>query len=32
MHDLLVHGSDRWIWNGDAYTDTLPAPGVKLKK
>ncbi len=31
MHDLLVHGTDRWVWNGDVYTDTLPAPGINLK-
>jgi hypothetical protein len=31
MHDLLVHGSDRWIWSGKTYTDTLPAPAVDLK-
>jgi hypothetical protein len=31
MHDLLVHGTDRWIWSGSAYADTLPAPGVNLK-
>jgi hypothetical protein len=30
MHDLLVHGTDRWIWNGTAYTDTLPAPKIDL--
>jgi hypothetical protein len=32
MHDLLVHGTDRWVWNGEAYVDTLPAPGVALTK
>ncbi len=31
MHDLLVHGSDRWVWTGSAYKDTLPAPAIKLK-
>jgi uncharacterized Zn-binding protein involved in type VI secretion len=31
MHDLLVHGTDRWVWNGSAYTDTLPAPQIDLK-
>jgi hypothetical protein len=31
MHDLLVHGSDRWIWSGKSYTDTLPAPAIDLK-
>ena len=30
MHDLLVHGTDRWVWNGHAYGDTLPAPGMPL--
>ncbi len=31
MHDLLVHGNDRWIWDGETYVDTLPAPAVHLK-
>jgi hypothetical protein len=31
MHDLLVHGTDRWVWTGESYTDTLPAPKVELK-
>ena len=30
MYDLLVHGTDRWVWNGKAYADTLPAPEVDL--
>ena len=30
MYDLLVHGKDRWVWNGTAYTDTLPSPDVDL--
>ncbi len=30
MHDLLVSGNDRWIWNGRVYDDTLPAPQVNL--
>ncbi len=30
MHDLLVHGTDRWVWTGSAYADTLPAPGAPL--
>ncbi len=30
MHDLLVSGSDRWVWNGRVYADTLPAPQVNL--
>ena len=31
MHDLLVHGTDRWVWTGESYTDTLPAPKIDLK-
>ena len=31
MHDLLVGGADRWVWNGRAYADTLPAPQVDLR-
>ncbi len=31
MHDLLVHGKDRFVWNGGAYVDTLPTPNVNLK-
>ncbi len=31
MHDLLVHGKDRWIWNGSTYTDTLPTPDIDLR-
>ncbi len=31
MHDLLVHGHDRWVWNGRAYADTLPTPDVDLR-
>ena len=30
MHDLLVHGTDRWVWNGSAYADTLPAPKIDI--
>jgi hypothetical protein len=30
MHDLLVHNHDRFVWNGHAYTDTLPAPDIDL--
>ncbi len=30
MYDLLVHGRDRWVWNGTAYADTLPDPAVDL--
>jgi hypothetical protein len=31
MHDLLVHGTDRWVWSGGTYRDTLPAPKIDLK-
>jgi hypothetical protein len=31
MHDLLVHGKDRWVWTGSVYADTLPTPNVDLK-
>ena len=31
MHDLLVHGKDRWVWTGTAYADTLPTPNVDLR-
>ena len=31
MHDLLVHGRDRFVWTGKAYADTLPTPKVDLK-
>jgi hypothetical protein len=31
MHDLLVHSHDRFVWNGKAYADTLPVPGVGPK-
>ena len=31
MHDLLVGKNDRWVWNGRAYADTLPAPQVDLR-
>jgi len=31
MHDLLVHGGDRFVWTGSAYADTLPTPVVDLK-
>ena len=31
MHDLLVHGHDRWVWNGHVYADTLPTPDVDLR-
>jgi hypothetical protein len=31
MHDLLVHGKDRWVWAGSAYADTLPTPNVDLR-
>jgi hypothetical protein len=31
MHDLLIHGGDRWVWTGTAYADTLPTPDIDLK-
>ena len=31
MHDLLVHGHDRWVWNGHVYADTLPTPDIDLR-
>ena len=31
MHDLLVHGHDRFVWNGTAYADTLPVPKMSVK-
>ncbi len=31
MRDLLVHGTDRWVWTGNAYADTLPAPGAPIR-
>ena len=31
MHDLVVNKTDRWVWNGQAYDDTLPAPQVDLR-
>jgi hypothetical protein len=31
MHDLLVHGHDRWVWTGAVYADTLPTPDVDLR-
>ncbi|TWB08527.1 hypothetical protein [Gluconacetobacter diazotrophicus] len=26
MHDLIINGTDRWVWNGTTYRDTMPAP------
>ncbi len=31
MHDLLVGGDGRWVWNGKKYVDTTTAPEVNLK-
>ncbi len=31
MQDLLLHGGDRWVWNGSAYIDTLPTPNIDLR-
>jgi hypothetical protein len=34
MHDLIVHGHERYVWNGQTYRGTLPVkrlpPSVKL--
>jgi hypothetical protein len=34
MRDLIVNGSDRWVWNGRAYVNSRPAPPppVSLQK
>lgn len=33
MHDLIVHDTDRWIWNGTAYADLHQAPPIaKLRR
>ncbi len=32
MADLLVDGDDRWVWDGQAYADTVPAPALDLRK
>jgi hypothetical protein len=31
MHDLVVGKGDRFIWNGNVYADTQPAPQVDLR-
>ena len=31
MHDLVVNKTDRWVWNGRTYADTLPVPQVDLR-
>lgn len=31
MHDLLVNGNHRWIWQNESYTDTKPAAKVDLR-
>lgn len=31
VRDLVVHGRDRWIWNGAAFVDSRPAPAVDLR-
>ncbi len=28
MHDLLIGRTDRWVWSGQAYRDTLLAPSL----
>lgn len=32
MHDLLVDGNDRWVWDGSQYQDTLGAPPAPAPK
>ena len=32
MADLLVDGDDRWVWDGKAYVDTVPAPALDLRQ
>jgi hypothetical protein len=31
MHDLMLHGGDRWVWTGSTYADTLPTPNIDLR-
>ncbi len=31
MHDLVIGEDDRWVWNGKAYADTVPAPQIDLR-
>ncbi|WP_323990204.1 hypothetical protein [Nguyenibacter sp. L1] len=28
MHDLIINGTDRWVWSGTAYRDTMRAAGT----
>lgn len=28
MYDIVVDGSDRWIWHGDSYQDTISAAPI----
>jgi hypothetical protein len=30
MHDIIIDGHDRWVWNGSVYADTDSAPAVNL--
>ncbi|GAA4501875.1 hypothetical protein GCM10023158_29000 [Gluconacetobacter tumulicola] len=33
MRDLIVDGTDRWVWNGTTYRDTMPAaPDTGLRR
>jgi len=32
MADLLVDGDDRWVWDGQSYADTVPAPALDLRR
>lgn len=31
MHDLIVDGNHRWVWQGDSYADTKPAAKIDLR-
>ena len=32
MADLVVGENDRWVWDGNAYADTVPAPPLDLRR
>ncbi len=32
MADLIVDGDDRWVWDGQAYADTVAAPALDLRR
>lgn len=31
MHDLVLEGSNRWIWDGAKYANTAPTPHTDIK-